>query len=137
MNTKDSNFFLFLDINKTVNELAELFKIDVFQKRLNLLNDWLSSSTEINLNSTVKFLPNCNLDNAEDVNCDNMKRAAYMCSGSDVVFWRDYLMKAGLDESHADCKNYIYRARALSCFCMITKPEDIFELTNIEKDELM
>lgn len=124
------------DINKTVDELAELFGIDVLQKRVALLNKWLADSTETDFNMTVAFIPDPNLD-AGDAAADDMKRAAYLCSGGGAESWRAYLLKIGCCDSGPDCKNYAYRARALVCFCMITEPERILELTDNSKEELM
>lgn len=128
--------FPHLDINKAARELSNLFGIDIHVKRTALLNNWLSHSTEIDLNSTLNFIPDCKPDFAADLTADNIKRAAYVCSGDDVERWRSYLIKKGLSETSPECKNYAYRAKALSCFCMITDPNSILELTSNTKDEL-
>lgn len=129
---------ILLDINKTVEELAELYQISIHQKRIALLNNWLAnSSTEVSLNTTIQFIPSYEADLAPDVTVDNIKRAAYLCSGKDIDSWRDYLAKKGLCDTPPDCKNYIYRARALTCFCMITDAATILDITGNSKNALM
>lgn len=128
---------LSLDINKTVEELAELYAIDIQQKRISLLNDWLENPNEINFNTTVQFAPNYESELNSDGNSDNVKRAAYLCSGKDIEFWREYLSNKGLSDTETESRNFAYKAKALTCFCMITDPKSIHQITGFTKNEVL
>lgn len=111
--------------------------MDIRQKRISLLNNWLSNSSEVDFDTTIKFIPSNKSDVDVDVTSDNIKRAAYMCSAEDIEGWRQYLLKKGLNEIPPESKNYAYRSKVLTCFCMITEPDEIFELTEFSKNELL
>lgn len=127
----------FSDINKTVEDLAKLFTIDIRQKRVALINEWLANSKEIDFDSTIKLFAEYEPEFDADVTANNMKRAAYLCSGEDIEWWRNYLLRKGLTEVPPESKNYAYRSRALTCLCMITDPTSILELSGSQKDELL
>lgn len=128
----------FLDINRTVDELAQLYQIDIQEKHKGLLDSWLKDSVEVNMNTTAQLIPGFNEPNVTvDVTADNVKRAAYLCSGKNIELWKSYLLKQGLCDTHPESDNYGYRARTLSCFLMITDHQtDVFKLAGISKNEM-
>lgn len=60
----------------------------------------------------------------------------YVCSSGDVSFWQAYLLKVGLNEDLQDDvdseqRSYLFKARALKCFCAISDINTITVLTEI------
>ncbi|CAG9812993.1 unnamed protein product [Phaedon cochleariae] len=125
------------DVSKAVDALSEIFGLNIMQIRSNLLNHWLNSSDIIDLDSTVS-MPTVSVQSNECESDDNLKRATYMCSTSDIEYWQTYLLKIGLfedDVKETEQKSLSFKAKALKCFCAITDEEKISQMTKLTYTE--
>nr|XP_023019428.1 kinetochore-associated protein 1 [Leptinotarsa decemlineata] len=126
------------DINRAVDSLAELFALKITKMRISLLNQWLSNSSVLDLDTTSVFLPNMSTQVKNFDGDDNLKRAIYVCGSGDLETWQTYLLTVGLFEDKNDeQKSLSFKAKALKCFCAITDKEKIAELTKISYLEFL
>ncbi|KAG5873673.1 hypothetical protein JTB14_013339 [Gonioctena quinquepunctata] len=130
--------FGYPDINKAVDALAQLFELKIEKIRLELLNNWLSNSSVVDLDTTTIFPPNIlrQVENFE--NNDNLKRSTYICGSGEIEMWQAHLWKVGMNEEVGnEQKSLSFKAKALKCLCAVTDEEKIAELTDITYEQFM
>ncbi|KAF5288492.1 hypothetical protein FQA39_LY15421 [Lamprigera yunnana] len=117
------------DINKTVDQIGLLLDLDIEAKRYELVNNWLSIDTSMNV-------INLNLSNSSvhtyDSSTEYLIRASYLCT-SNVNKWQEYLLS--LDGGVQKSKPTAFRVMALKCFCNISSIETIEKLTKVPYEE--
>ncbi|XP_030761247.1 uncharacterized protein LOC115886295 [Sitophilus oryzae] len=118
------------DINTAVDELCNIFNLVAKKIRFELLSELLKSNTLFDLESTVVQVAHTHSFDQSN----SIKRACYMCLGSDADIWRKLLLKAGTNKDGSE-SNMSYRANALRCFYYITDMETIEAMTEISHEE--
>ncbi|XP_066256741.1 kinetochore-associated protein 1 [Euwallacea similis] len=108
------------DINKAVDELCILFKLDPSKQKLMVLANLLNEKTPLILD--WRRLP-------DKDGCDHLKRAIYLCSGEEKNEWCHYLLEQGIESRRAKPESkkvsLHYKANALICVFFINDPENI------------
>jgi hypothetical protein len=120
------------DINLAVNELGELFSLNIIKLRLDLLHEWLQSNVkcmELYQSFTETLTTLKGTDQCTDHE-DNLLRACYMLEHDNTDLFPQFLINIGFGHLCGETEyNYNVRYRALRVLQTIVDTATLEELT--------
>jgi len=120
------------DINLAVNELGELFSLNVIKLRLDLLQEWLQSNVKCMelYQSFTETLPTLKGTDQYTDHEDNLLRACYMLEHDNTDLFPQFLINIGFGHLCGEAEyNYNVRYRALRVLQTILDTATLEELT--------
>ncbi|XP_017777720.1 PREDICTED: uncharacterized protein LOC108563530 [Nicrophorus vespilloides] len=123
------------DINRVVDEIAEIFDIDIMEHRKTLLEQLFTGDQYFNGNMDDSFsFMNTNVDTNEKDN-NYLNKASYICSSSELKTWQQYLVSKGIYDENKTV-SHKYQARILKCFLVISDDDSLEQLAQSDRESM-